>query len=294
MFIQEPEFIIIGAQKAGTTWLWNKLKRHPGTSLPYQKEIHYFGGVEKYLQGDDWYFQHFSELDTERIIGEASTSYFYDYLPYWHNDSEELVVNENLPPIPELITKKFPEIKVIVSLRDPVNRAISGYRHWMKKGKDSPLVGLKKVVLKRPKARIIEYGYYAKYLEMWKRYVPEERLFIIIFEEDIVDRADETLEKIYRFLNLDPDIKLENVNKIVHKSWSWNRTIFEYYASPITKLLGEKVSDYLANILTVWNRPAFNDADIEFLRSIYLPEKERLEQLTGRCLDCWAYGQNKA
>jgi hypothetical protein len=249
--------------------------------------------VENYRRGEDWYLEHFNGLNPDKIIGEASTTYFYDYLPYWHNSSKELVVDETQPPIPELVTKRFPDIKVIISLRDPVDRAISAYLHWMRKGNHYLFAGLKTTAVRHPKLRILEYGYYAKYLEIWRQYVPADRIFTVIFEEDIVDRADEKLEELFRFLHLDPDIKLEDVHEIVHKSWSWNRIVLEYYASPVTRFLGGRISNHLAKLLTVLNLSFLNEADVEFLRSIYLPEKERVEQLTGRCLDCWSYGQNK-
>jgi hypothetical protein len=289
----QPEFMIIGAQKAGTTWLWDKLRKHPGASLPQKKEIHYFGGVENYRRGEDWYLAHFDGLNPHKVIGEASTTYFYDYIPFWYNASEDLLIDETLPPIAELITRNFPDIKVVLSLRDPVKRAISAYSHWMKQGKHHPLAGLKATAIKHPKLRIVEYGYYARYLEMWRRYVPANRLFIVIFEEDIVDRPQETLKQLFRFLGLDEDIKLEEVDQIVHKSWSWNRIVLEYYASPLTKLLGGRLSNQLARMLSFFNLSPFNTSDLEFLRAAYLPEKEQIEQLTGRCLDCWSYGQNK-
>jgi hypothetical protein len=290
----QPDFMIIGAQKAGTTWLWDKLRRHPGTSLPQKKEIHFFGGVENYRKGEKWYFDHFEGLDPDKVMGEASTTYFYDYLPFWHNVSQELVVDKTQPPIAEMITRRFPEIKVVISLRDPVKRAISAYHHWMKKGKLSPRPGLKATAIKYPKLRIVEYGYYAKYLDMWRRYVPDDRLFTLIFEEDIVGRPDDTLKKLFHFLDLDAGFQLEAVNQVVHKSWSWNRIVLEHYASPtVTRILGGRISNFLAKLLTVLNLRPFNSDDLEFLRSIYLPEKDRLEQLTERPLDCWDYGLNK-
>ena len=81
----KPDFMIIGAQKAGTTWLWEKLNLHHGTSLPKEKEIHFFGGVENYQKGREWYYNHFSNLDPYKVTGEASTTYLYDRIPYWHN-----------------------------------------------------------------------------------------------------------------------------------------------------------------------------------------------------------------
>ncbi len=287
-----PHFMIIGAQKAGTTWLWDKLVKHPNTSLPLNKEIHYFGGVEKYRQGESWYLSHFEGLDSQKIIGEASTTYFYDYMPYWRNPSEELVIDDNSPPIAELITRRFPDIKVVLSLRDPVKRAISAYRHWMKQGKYNPLDGLKTTALKHPKLRILEYGYYATYLEMWRRYLADEQLFIVIFEKDIVECPQATLQKLFTFLDLDPSVNLEELNQIVHKSWNWNRIVLEHYASPLTSRLGGRLSNQLSKLLNIFNFSPFNEVDIEFLQKAYLPEREQIEMLTRRNLDCWSYGKN--
>ncbi len=291
MQFKEPDFMIVGAQKAGTTWLWDKLKRHPGTSLPQKKEIHYFGGVENYAKGEQWYLDHFRDVDPEKVSGEASTTYFYDYMPYWQNPSHELQFDGSQPPIPELITRRFPEIKIIVSLRDPVSRAVSAYRHWMTKGNISPSAGLQATATKYPKLRIIEYGYYSDYLEMWMRYVPADRLFLIIFEEDIIGHPQKTLEKLFKFLNLASTVNLEAVNEIVHRSWNWNRIILNYYLSSLTRILGGRISNYLAGALTIFNLRPFTENDLKFLRSIYLPEKNRLEQLTGRSLSCWHYGK---
>jgi hypothetical protein len=287
------DFLIIGAQKAGTTWLWDKLNRHPGTDLPKEKEIQYFGGVENYHRGKDWYFRHFDGLDPDKITGEASTTYFYDYMPYWYNDSNEIMFDNSLPPIAELITRDFPDIKVIVSLRDPVERAISAYRHWMKKGQISPLAGLKKTILNHPKLRILEYGFYSKYLEMWRRYVPDDRLLTIIFEEDIVGDPNQALKKLFSFLNLETDIRLEAINKVVHQSWDWNRIVLEYYAAPLTRIVGGRISSRISKALKVFNLFPFNRADLEFLREQYAHERERIQQLTGRSLSIWSYGSKK-
>jgi hypothetical protein len=85
-----PEFAVIGAQKSATTWLWDMLKQYPGTSLPEGKEIHYFCSAELYAKGDDWYYSHFDGLDPGKLIGEASTTYFYGRVPYWYNRSDQI------------------------------------------------------------------------------------------------------------------------------------------------------------------------------------------------------------
>jgi len=286
-----PDFIIIGAQKAGTTWLWKMLDQHPGTSLPPQKEIHYFGSSELYSRGDDWYFSHFNGLDSSKVIGEASTSYFYGPLPYWHNKSDQIEIDESLPIIPELISQKFPDIKFIVILRDPVHRAISAYSHWMKQGKIPPSLGLKKVAINQPKRRILEYGLYARWLSIWAKHIPPDRLRIIFFEDQIKKNWDQTLVDIYGYLGLDTGFTPELPGKSVHQSWGWTRIVFNYYANKIPGDLGNSKAGVLLDRFDVLSKNAIKEEDIEFLRSVYLPEKQKLKILTGNQLACWDYGE---
>ncbi len=58
----KPDFLIIGTQKCATTWLWDKLRQHPGTDLPLKKEPHFFSLSEFYNKGYEWYYKHFSDL----------------------------------------------------------------------------------------------------------------------------------------------------------------------------------------------------------------------------------------
>lgn len=267
------------------------LDQHPGTSLPVQKEIHYFGSAELYAKGDDWYYSHFEGLDPDKLIGEASTTYFYDRVPYWHNKSNQIEFDESLPLIPELILQKFPDMKFVVVLRDPVHRAISAYSHWMKQGNVSPLLGLKKVATDYPKMRILEYGLYARYLNIWMKSVGPERLRIILFEDQIKKNWDQTLRETYEYLGLDPEFKPELPGKPVHRSWGWTRIVFNYYASKMSKRLGHSRAGVLLDRFDFLASNAIEAEDIEFLRSVYLPEKEALAKLTGNPLTCWDYGE---
>ena len=289
-----PDFLLIGAQKAGTAWLWTMLDQHPETDLSRIKEIHYFGGREIYDKGKDWYYSHFNELDSSKIIGEGSTTYLYDYIPFWYNKSDELVVDKTLPPIPELITSELPDIKIVAVLRDPVCRAVSAYHHCMRKlsygSKVSPLLSLQKTATLFPKMRIVEYGYYARYIKLWQQFVPPEKMHILIFEEDVVQSSRKALVDLYKFLGLDPTFEPKNIRKRIHKSWIWPSIVVNYYTSPISRRLSKYLCK-LVNRLEFLDRFSYSEKDIKFLRSKYLPEKEDLELLLNRNLDCWSYSK---
>lgn len=287
----QPQFFIIGAQKAGTTWLWNMLKQHPATSLPETKEIHYFGASELYAKGPQWYGQYFAGLDSSKLIGEASTTYFYDNVPYFHNNSDAIEIDRSLPCIPELIQKTMGnDIKILIVLRDPVARALSAYRHYMRYGNDSPFWGLKRFATEKPKTRIVQYGFYAQYLALWQTYFSPDKLKVLVFEEDIIKTPAKTLEDVYTFLGLDPSFKPDSTKRKYNKSWAWSRIVFHYLTKPATSKLAHSRIGSFFDRFDYLKRFEYGAADVEFLRSIYLPQKAQTEKLLGRNLDCWKYG----
>ena len=289
----KPDFLIIGAQKAATTWLWDILDSHPDTDLPHTKEIHFFGGVENYNKGKEWYYNHFKDLDKTKLTGEASTSYLYDYMPYWNNSSNLIEVDRSLPAIPQLITKEMPSAKIIVMLRDPVSRAISAYKHNMRKANKKNIavnISLKNIATHYPKFRILEFGYYARYLRLWKQFVPPEQMLILTYEENIANAKLQTISTVYEFLGLDKKFKPPEPNSVKNKSWGWTRTLINYYTKPI---LGKFIQSKYGKIFDKYDLLAsfaISEKDIEFLREAYLPERIELEEILGRKLTYWKYG----
>ena len=289
--VRQPDFLLIGAQKSGTTWLWNKLDQHPETDLPHTKELHYFGGVENYNAGSEPYFAHFAGLDPARLTGEASTSYLYDRIPYWHNTSETIEYEDALPTIPELVAQTLPDVRIIAVLRDPVYRAISAYRHWLKLRHFSPLAGLESAALRFPKTRILEYGNYAQHIAAWQAVFPAEQMLFLLFERDVVGEPAAGLKRVYRFLGLDHAYEPPAPERSVHKSWSWTRSAINYYAGPLRKVLTAGRLGQIIDRYDLLGRLALRRSDIEFLRQTYMPARAELQALIGEDLSCWDYGE---
>jgi len=271
------------------------LRQHPGIDFPKEKEVHFFGSAELYRKGTGYYFNHFAGLDRSKMIGEAAPTNFYDNVPYWYNESRSLEVDYSLPTIPELITTELPDIKILVLLRDHVQRAISAYYHymrgtdWMRRGEISPLLGLREMAIQYPKYRILELGYYARYLKLWGKYVPQDRMRVLIFEEDVKQFPERTMREVYQFLGVDPQFQPEGLTKREHASWTWTRIVLSYYADPLSrKVLRSRLGKYIDSF-DFLGRFAIKREDIDFLRSKYLPEKAELESLLGRSLSCWRY-----
>jgi Sulfotransferase domain len=115
-----PDFIIIGTQRGGTTSLYSYLVEHPGIGAASIKEVHYFD-TPHYKQGLAWYQAHFPSLlekyyaqhvhKLDFMTGEASPYYLFH------------------PHVPRRVANVLPEVKLIVMLRNPVDRAYSHYHH---------------------------------------------------------------------------------------------------------------------------------------------------------------------
>ena len=176
-------FVGIGVQKCASTWLYDILRDHPEVALSDRKEIDFFS--HNFGSGYQWYENQFPEDAREKVLGEISPSYFVD------------------ANVPERLLAYAPDAKVIVSLRDPVERAISNHRHEVRIGNffGSDLsfeAGLRNNPL------YVEQSRYGKHLKRWLGHLPASRL-MIVFQEDIETNPGRVAKNVYRFLEVDPD-----------------------------------------------------------------------------------------
>jgi len=111
-FNYAPDFLIIGVQKAGTTTLFNLLIHHPKLKGSIIKEVHYFNRDDNYAKGDHWYRKNFKSL-----LLPSSGKLFFEATP-------EYIIS---PKYLERIKKFNPKIKVVIILRNPVDRAFSSW-----------------------------------------------------------------------------------------------------------------------------------------------------------------------
>ncbi len=179
-----PTFLGIGVQRAGTTWLHTLLTSHPDVYMPTRrKEIRFF---ERYYErGLSWYETFFcppEEADRYQAIGEISTQYY---------DCEEC---------PERIFTTLPEIKMIIMLRHPVNRAYSHYGFSVQRRNYRG--SFEDFLATRPAA--LEKGFYSRYLKQYLRYFDRSQILALLFEEAFID-IFKTQETIANFLDIAAD-----------------------------------------------------------------------------------------
>jgi hypothetical protein len=183
-----PHFIGIGSQKAGTTWWHDLVSQHPAVETPVLKELHFF-----------------SRYCTEPF-GEAEISKYYT----WFTHSPGTIAGEwtpdyvYLPWVPRLVAAAAPDARLILILRDPVERLRSGLAHnevhfgryW------SPSM-----------ADTVAQGFYATLLGRWLKYFSNDQLLVLQHEQNVRDPAGQ-LSRTYRFLGIEDSFVPEGLNEI--------------------------------------------------------------------------------
>ncbi len=268
-----PSFICVGPARTGTTWLHAALTGHAG--LPHRvKETRFWG--QYYHQGIEWYADHFRHCDPARPIGEAC--------PYFHVEDAR-----------DRIARHLPDCKILITLRDPVERSHSQYRMLRR-------MGLARGNFEREihHPRIVETNRYAHHLEGWFDLFGGDNVQVLLFDE-LRNAPQRFLDQVCDFINL-PRIALEtlairasdiNAHKMkprsrrlsrrVGKLLQWMHGRRAYRTMDLLERWG------LVNFLLEGRRPfpPISPLTEARLRQQFLPELEAVEQLTGFNLDAW-------
>jgi hypothetical protein len=292
-----PNFFIVGAAKAGTTSLWRYLLQHPDVFMPSDimfKEPAYFSDI-KGITDFKQYGSLFSGAETEKMIGEASTAYLTS------------------PESPIRIKNKIPHAKIIIILRNPIDRAYSLY-NWMVCNGYEPSDSFESAleIEKRNRYRNETFKhsnpeYYYNYLyfhsglysEQIKRYIEnyeKNKLCFIIFEEFKANVKNE-IKKVHDFLNIDntfvPNLRIHNQGSIP-------------YSAPLQFFIRQELSKYLrpphnnphplrneiiANLMKLNTRPdkplPIKENTRKRLRDKYFQDIFKTCELIGRNLSQW-------
>jgi hypothetical protein len=227
--VPDINFLIIGAQKAGTTSLFEYMRRHPNIYMPAEKEVSFFD--RRYNRGKEWYLTTvLRNAPVDAICGEASVGYMggapFGEIP--DNSLWESVKEHYRRPceevIPSRIKEFLPDVKLICVLRDPVTRAYSHYCMNVLDGKESRSFedAIDQLMasdgLERSRAipsdtnSYIVYGEYGRILDGFLRLFSRDQM-MVIFSSELSSRPDETLGSVFRFVGVADDFMPENVEE---------------------------------------------------------------------------------
>ncbi|MFB2973606.1 sulfotransferase [Aerosakkonema sp. BLCC-F183] len=264
---RKPDFLIIGTQRGGTTSMYGYINQHPQVVPAQRKEVHFFDF--NFHKGADWYREQFAKfaksvdrktaqqdvVEVEKaennfingfITGEASPYYLFH------------------PLVPQRVYDLFPEIKLIVLLRNPVARVISHYYHEVKLGfenlsledaiaeEEFRLKGELEKILSRETYYSFNHqhytylsrGIYIEQIANWMSFFPKEQ-FLILKSEDFYNDPQAILHQVFEFLSLRPhklnkydkwntaDYDIEDVSEATHHQLKqyfqpYNRKLSEY------------------------------------------------------------------
>lgn len=181
-----PQFIIIGAVKAATTWIAHQLREHPDVYLP-GPEPHYFS--TEFARGRDWYASLFANAGAQQVIGEKSA----DYLAH--------------PDAARRMAELVPHARLVVQLRNPVERAYSDYCMLYRRG---TVGGNPARYLARgsgENARFLNDGLYARHLARFLDHFPREQIQVILYD-DIKDAPARVAAEVCAHVGVTPVIAL--------------------------------------------------------------------------------------
>ena len=263
-----PQFLIIGAQKAGTTWMHEMLGEHPGVFMPTPKELHFFDQRSVYDQGVEWYASNYAEAPADAVLGEATPNYL------WASDHRRREWAKKhfdagwKHSIPERVHARLGgDVPLLVMLREPVARAVSAfYHHARVEGRlrrDRPFAW------NAATWGIVHMGFYAANLERWYDVFSREQVLVLIFEE-VMRAPQQSLDLVTDHIGIDRlHLPHERLTERVHGGTKFKGDDGQYYYDEDRTEL------------------AISHDDLDMLRELYAPENERLAALLGRDLDVW-------
>ncbi|MDY7002794.1 MAG: sulfotransferase [Cyanobacteriota bacterium] len=220
--------MIIGQVKCGTSSLYSYLTQHPQILPAIKKEIHFWNN--NFNKGINWYLAHFPSIDSGQnlITGEATPNYL---------ESQKVA---------ESLFQEFPNIKLIVLLRNPVDRAISQYYMFVKKGKEKRSV--EKAILSEIESitrksninslnnfnisNYIKRSQYIEHLSQWMEIFPRNQ-FLIVKSEDLFVTPETTVDRVFQFLGVEsyqlPKYPKVNPGKYPPIPESMRQTMNDYF-----------------------------------------------------------------
>ncbi len=258
MFI-DPQIIVLGAHKCGTSWLFNCLYEHEEIFI--KDKIDYFYVDSKKELGLPWYQNHFNQHKTsEKVKIDLSTVYFF---------SEKTA---------EDIYKHNPNTKLIVLLRNPIERAYSHFLQEIKMGQFSKETSFEAALKLNP--NLLKWGNYKKHLETFFKWFPKDQIHVIL-HDDIKNNPLQVINNVYAFANVNPHFIPNSLTKTINPSRIPKNTFLDLLKRKLSNnlrknMVGEKIWWKLKHSWLVKKYYAFNSTKSHNFKGINKTTREKL------------------
>lgn len=263
-----PSFLVIGAAKAATTWVAWQLRARNDVYMP-GPEPHFFS--REHDRGADWYAGLFVAAEEDQLIGEKSADYLAD------------------PKAPARMARLLPNARLIVQLRNPVERAYSDYCMLFRQGRVGP--DIEKEM--RASSRFLADGLYARHIARFRDYYPSERIKVLFFE-DIVLQPEQVMRDVATYLDLPVRAPAIDLHHPVNDGQApmLPRTLRQLPSSVKTLVRPLRGTEPFETLRAIMSRrivyPALTARMRGRLRDFYGDDVQALSQMLDRDLSFWS------
>lgn len=290
-----PNFIIAGAAKCGTTSLWHYLSQHPDVFLPRRrKELHHFAAdavranasgpgdsraVEDLCATWDEYVSQFAEAGEQRAVGDVSPSYFA------------------YPDSALEIRARLGNPRIVLILRDPVQKAFSQYSHLLRDGRET--LPFWEALQAEPERRAKGYGALWRYVGGGRYAEPLARFIevfgrdqiLVLFFEDLVRDPAATMRQLFAFIGVDPDVPIDTGGVFNKSGAPRSRRLASLLTqqNPLRSLARRLLPPRLTAAVAWWlvglntgGKPQLEPRARRLLEEALAPDVERLREVIGR------------
>lgn len=262
-----PNFLIIGAERCGTTWVHRCLDEHPEVFVPKAKELHFFN--YDFDKGREFYESYFADAAGYRMVGEISPGYLYKM------------------EVAEHIAEYVPDAKLIVIFRDPVERAFSAYNFFKERYK-----GMTFEEALDNYSTLLERGLYYQQVMHYLKYFSHDQFLFLLFD-DLTNSNRDFIRRIYRFLEVDENFVPSVFDKVMNAPIfpGMQDVIYKLKLDLIIDLVKKSPADRLIRNLYMWKKnrsnPSIKKSTRERLAAYYSESNRQLGELIGRDLSHW-------
>jgi hypothetical protein len=273
-----PNFLIIGSQKAGTTSLYNILKQHPEVFMPEKKEVNFFFLDKEYRKGIGYYQRFFADIPPgKKVCGEASPGYICH------------------PQAPARIKKYLPDVKMILTVRNPIERAYSQY--WdnrMTLSEPREFKATLDIALNDTyepgELGYFNRGTYIQYINRYLELFDGDRVLVMLFD-DLRDAPLKFYRMCFEFLGVDPEFRCPEMNTTFNPSSVWDNFLYNWFFDhpDAQRFLPARLKR-----LMFWGKrkrfqyPPIDPGAKQWLIDFYAPWNQNLAAFLGRDLTHWS------
>ena len=271
----KPNFLFIGPDKSGSTWLYRILLQHPDCYVPSCKDIYFFDRY--YHRGMDWYLSFFADAPAgTKAVGELSHDYLFS------------------AAAAERIARDLPGVKLMVSLRQPLDRTFSHYLYMVRNGRTREPFEL--ALKKYPD--LVDKSMYSKHLSEYFRRFDRSQIQVLFFD-DLKSNPTGFAAEVFQFLDVPFIEEIDYGTEVLPASRprsAWLARLAKLSANAcrdmgLTHLVGTvkygALAGWLYKSYERENRPEMRSEEKRFLLDVFRTDTQQLQDLLQRDLSHW-------